>query len=41
VVVGERGLAKGALEYKGRLDTASEMVPVAAIGQFLKERLCR
>lgn len=40
VVVGERGLAQGNLEYKGRVEPASTMVPLAEIGQFLKERLC-
>jgi prolyl-tRNA synthetase len=40
VVVGERGLAEGKLEYKGRVDSESQMVPTAEIGQFLKARLC-
>jgi prolyl-tRNA synthetase len=40
VVVGERGLAEAKLEYKGRVDAASQMVAVAEIGRFLKERLC-
>ncbi|MEF8701884.1 MAG: proline--tRNA ligase [Candidatus Accumulibacter sp. UW26] len=40
VVVGERGLAEAKLEYKGRVDAASQMVAVTEIGRFLKERLC-
>lgn len=40
VVVGERGLARGELEYKGRLDAEAQMLPVTTIAQFLKERLC-
>jgi prolyl-tRNA synthetase len=40
VVVGERGLAEGKLEYKGRVEAASAMIGRAEIGQFLKERLC-
>ncbi len=40
VVVGERGLAAGKLEYQGRVDAESQMVPLAGIGQFLKEQLC-
>ncbi|MBL8375026.1 proline--tRNA ligase [Accumulibacter sp.] len=40
IVVGERGLAEGRLEYKGRVETASQMIGRAEIGQFLKERLC-
>lgn len=40
VVVGERGLARGELEYKGRLDTDAQMLPATTILQFLKERLC-
>jgi len=40
IVVGERGLAEGKLEYKGRTDAEAEMVPLADIGAFLKARLC-
>jgi prolyl-tRNA synthetase len=40
VVVGERGLAEGKLEYKGRVDRELQMVPTAEIVQFLKARLC-
>ncbi|ACV36287.1 proline--tRNA ligase [Accumulibacter sp.] len=40
VVVGERGLAQGKLEYKGRVDSESQMLPAATLGRFLKDRLC-
>ncbi len=40
VVVGERGLGEGKLEYKGRTDSEAEMVPLETIGAFLKARLC-
>jgi prolyl-tRNA synthetase len=33
VVVGERGLAEGKLEYKGRVDAESQMLPLAEIGR--------
>ena len=40
VVVGERGLGEGKLEYKGRGDAEAQMVPLAEFGEFLKARLC-
>ncbi len=40
IVVGERGLAEGKFEYKGRTDAEAQMVPLAEIGTFLKDRLC-
>lgn len=40
VVVGERGLGEGKLEYKGRGDAEAQLVPVSEIGTFLKARLC-
>jgi len=40
VVVGERGLAQGKLEYKGRVDAEAQMIATAEIVQFLKDRLC-
>ncbi|WP_291995459.1 proline--tRNA ligase [Candidatus Accumulibacter sp. ACC003] len=40
VVVGERGLAEGKLEYKGRGDAESQMLPLGELGQFLGARLC-
>ncbi|MDR1935751.1 MAG: proline--tRNA ligase [Candidatus Accumulibacter sp.] len=40
VVVGERGLAEGKLEYKGRTDAQAQMVPIEAIGEFIEARLC-
>jgi len=40
VVVGERGLGEGKLEYKGRGDAEAQLVPISEIGAFLKARLC-
>lgn len=40
VVVGDRGLSEGKLEYKGRTDADATMVPVAEIGAFIKAKLC-
>lgn len=40
IVVGERGLADGKLEYKGRSDSEATMVPIADIAGFMKTRLC-
>ncbi|MDK9702889.1 MAG: proline--tRNA ligase [Sulfuritalea sp.] len=40
VVVGERGLKEGKLEYKGRRDTEATMVAVGDMAAFLKQKLC-
>jgi prolyl-tRNA synthetase len=40
VVVGDRGLGEGKLEYKGRTDTETTMVPTSEINAFLKAKLC-
>jgi prolyl-tRNA synthetase len=40
IVVGDRGLKEGRLEYKGRTDARAEMVPLEAIGEFIQARLC-
>ncbi len=40
IVVGERGLAEGKLEYKGRTDGEARMVAAGEIAALLKERLC-
>lgn len=39
IVVGDRGLDQGALEYKGRRDEAPTMVPEQDIATFLNERM--
>ncbi len=39
VVVGERGLKEGKLEYKGRADAEATMIPVAEMPAFLKREL--
>jgi prolyl-tRNA synthetase len=40
VVVGERGLGEGKLEYKGRSDAEVQMIAPGEIGTFLRQRLC-
>jgi prolyl-tRNA synthetase len=39
VVLGERGLAAGNAEYKGRRDEKPRDVPLAAVAAFVKEQL--
>lgn len=39
VVIGERGLKEGKLEYQGRRDAAATAVPAAEVVEFLKARL--
>jgi len=39
IVVGERGLAAGNAEYKGRRDEKPREVPLAAMAAFVKEQL--
>ncbi|MFO7646868.1 proline--tRNA ligase [Halomonas sp. 3H] len=39
LVVGDRGLDKGELEYKGRRDSDATMVPAEQILDFLRERI--
>ncbi|MCL5669640.1 MAG: proline--tRNA ligase [Gammaproteobacteria bacterium] len=39
IVVGERGLDAGTVEYQGRRDTQSQNVPLAEVTGFLKARL--
>jgi prolyl-tRNA synthetase len=40
VVVGERGLKQGKLEYQGRRDQASTPVGVDELPAYVKARLC-
>lgn len=40
VVVGDRGLKEGKLEYKGRTDAEATMLEVTAMAEFLKQKLC-
>ena len=40
IVVGERGLKDGQLEYKGRRDADAQMIPASEVVDFLKGRLC-
>jgi prolyl-tRNA synthetase len=40
IVVGERGLKEGKLEYKGRSDAEATMVAANEMAAFLKQKLC-
>jgi len=40
VVVSERGLKQGQLEYQGRRDTAAQQIPLAEAVTALKSRIC-
>ena len=40
IVVGERGLAEGKLEYKGRRDAEARMIPAGEVTAFLQGKLC-
>jgi prolyl-tRNA synthetase len=40
VVVGERGLKEGKLEYKGRSDAEATMITATEITAFLRQKLC-
>jgi prolyl-tRNA synthetase len=39
IVIGDRALAEGNIEYKGRCDEESRLVPVGDIVDFLREKL--
>jgi prolyl-tRNA synthetase len=39
VVIGERGLKEGVLEYQGRRDAAATPVPLAQVADFIKSKL--
>jgi prolyl-tRNA synthetase len=41
VVIGERGLKEGNLEYQGRRDTEATAVPVAGLADFIKAKLSK
>jgi prolyl-tRNA synthetase len=41
VVVGDRGLKEGKLEYQGRRDTEAEQVPLTGMVDFLKAKLSK
>ena len=40
IVVSERGLKEGKLEYKGRSDADVQMLDIGEVAGFLKQRLC-
>ena len=39
IVIGERGLKDGKLEYQGRRDSAATAIPVADMVQFIQGKL--
>jgi len=39
LVVGERGLDKGEIEYKGRRDKKAQYVPLDSVIEFIKDKL--
>ena len=41
IVVSDRGLADGNLEYKSRRDTEAQAVPIAEIMSFIQARISR
>jgi prolyl-tRNA synthetase len=40
LVIGERGLKQGTIEYQGRRDTSPQAVALPEAGDFVKSRLC-
>ncbi len=40
IVIGERGLRDGTVEYQGRRDDAAQRVALDQIGAFVREKLC-
>jgi len=40
VVIGERGLKEGMLEYQGRQDVAALSIPLQSAQEFLKSKIC-
>jgi prolyl-tRNA synthetase len=40
VVIGERGLKDGTIEYQRRTDAAPTPVPLSRAAGFIRERLC-
>jgi prolyl-tRNA synthetase len=39
IVIGERGLKEGSLEYQGRRDAAATPVPLAGMADFIQDKL--
>ena len=40
IVIGERGLKEGVVEYQGRRETSAARVPLPDIVQLVRQRLC-
>jgi prolyl-tRNA synthetase len=41
IVVGERGLKDGSVEYKGRRDAQAQLIALKDAAGFIKSRLCQ
>jgi prolyl-tRNA synthetase len=39
IVVGDKGLDDGQVEYKGRTDAEMQLIPIDTIVEFVRERL--
>jgi prolyl-tRNA synthetase len=39
IVIGERGLKEGNIEYQGRRDDNSQIIPLEGVVDFLKSRV--
>ncbi|MEK7843995.1 MAG: proline--tRNA ligase [Pseudomonadota bacterium] len=40
IVIGERGLKEGAIEYQGRRDASSQIIPLQNAVNFVRSRIC-
>ncbi|MDD5180152.1 MAG: proline--tRNA ligase [Gallionellaceae bacterium] len=40
IVIGERGLKEGMVEYKGRLDLEAQQIPLQDITKFIQSKIC-
>jgi prolyl-tRNA synthetase len=40
IVIGERGLKEGKVEYQGRQDSEAQSIPLQSALEFIKVRLC-
>jgi len=40
IVIGERGLKEGNVEYQGRCDTAAQAIPLQSTLELVKLKLC-
>jgi prolyl-tRNA synthetase len=40
IVVGERGLKQGVVEYQGRRDSTAQQIPMEEAAAFVRARIC-